>query len=75
VAADVPCAGCDQPTPYRVGDVKGEGSFGEFLSTPLGFAFVRTHWQPACVRAARARLDGKPYTPPQKPVGDVSPGT
>jgi hypothetical protein len=56
---DVPCAGCGELTPYRVGDHPGDGSFGEFLSTPLGDCYQRTHWTRECVKAGRAKVQGR----------------
>jgi hypothetical protein len=56
VALPVPCAGCGKPTPYEVGE---DASYGEFLSTPIGDCYVRTHRDRACVLRARARVDGK----------------
>ena len=58
----VDCAGCGEPTPYEASREDGppETSYGEFLSTPLGDTYVRTHRRRSCVIAARARLQGKP---------------
>ena len=55
----VPCAGCGELTPYEVSDEEGVGSYGEWLSTPIGRCFVRTCWDRACVLAARERLKGR----------------
>lgn len=74
VALPVPCAGCGTLTPYETTDQPGVGSFGEFLATPLGFCFVRTCWTHACVRTARAKVDGKPYTPPRAPSETLATG-
>lgn len=56
--ADVPCAGCGRPTPYRAGEGSEFPSYGEALNTPLGMTYVKTHRARACVEAARERLDG-----------------
>ena len=64
VPLPVQCAGCDEPTPYEVGAERGTGSFGEWLATPLGLVFRRTHWDRVCVRASRERVGGKPTVPP-----------
>lgn len=60
---DVQCAGCGELTPYAVGGQPGDGSFGEYLHTPLGDCFHRTHWQRSCVRKSRARVQGTPFVP------------
>lgn len=57
--APVACAGCDEPTPYAASYGPEAPSFGEFLSTPEGMTYVRTHRCRECVQSARARLRGK----------------
>lgn len=54
---DVPCAGCDEPTPYAVGD---DASYGEELNTPIGRCYRRTHRKRSCVEASRAKVQGTP---------------
>lgn len=58
--APVPCAGCGEPTPYAVGE---DASHGEWLRTPLGTCFRRTHRVRSCVEASRAAVDGRPFVP------------
>lgn len=53
----VPCAGCDEPTPYEVDEA---ASYGEWLATPLGLTFRRTHRRRECVLASRAAVEGRP---------------
>lgn len=56
----VSCAGCGEPTPYAV----GEGlSHGEWLRTPLGICYRRTHRVRACVEASRAAVQGRHFVP------------
>jgi hypothetical protein len=54
--ADVPCAGCGQPTPYAVGP---EASHGETLKTPTGTIYRRTHRERSCVLASREAVGGR----------------
>jgi hypothetical protein len=56
-AAVTPCAGCGEPTPTRVGE---DASFGEWLKSPLGICFRRTHRVRECVEASRAAVEGRP---------------
>lgn len=68
----VPCAGCDKPTPYDVGEA---ASFGEHLETPLGLCYRRTHRRRECVVASRAAVDGRPVKlgPPREERGLAAP--
>lgn len=54
------CAGCGAEIPYRVGEQRGDGCFGEFLSTPLGDCYRRTCWDHDCVRRSREAVKGRP---------------
>lgn len=61
-AAVVACAGCGGDTPYEASRADGpaDTSYGEFLTTPLGDTYVRTHRRRECVAAAREKLEGRP---------------
>lgn len=55
----IACSGCGELTPYRVGE---DASYGEWLATPLGLCYARTHRRRECVVASRARLEGRKVT-------------
>lgn len=59
----VPCAGCGDPTAYDPGEETG--TYGEWLDTPIGRTYAKTHRRRECVKAARARLQGKPRPEPK----------
>lgn len=59
-ASMVLCAGCGERTPYAVGE---DASFGEWLRTPLGWCYRRTHRVRSCVEASRAEVRGRPFVP------------
>jgi hypothetical protein len=61
VSLEVDCAGCGKATPYEVGE---GASYGEWLATPLGTCYVRTHRVRECVQTARPRLGGRKRKPP-----------
>jgi hypothetical protein len=60
VTAAVPCAGCGEPTPYAVGE---DASHGEWLRTPLGICYRKTHRRRECVEASRAAVEGRVFVP------------
>lgn len=59
--APVPCEGCGELTPYDVGE---SSSYGEWLATPLGVTYARTHRLRECVVASRAKHEGRRIAEP-----------
>lgn len=53
------CDGCGQDTPYEAGQGDEFPTYGEWLATPLGNVYARTHRRRECVQASRARHGGR----------------